>query len=262
MEPGKAISAIKKAGLGIAFTEHVDFAINFQKDPHATDAIRLPKGKRDFICDLKKYPKQYEKYRGEGVTLGLEFGLTQAYLSEHKKLCEYDYDFIIGSIHSVDGVELYHACHGKLPDEPYSRQIKSAPAEAIERYLTYANEMVLLYDFMDSFGHIDYIARYLPLLAENFSYAGFATEFDALFKTLAEREIALEINTCFIKETGKTLFELCRRFRELGGRLCTIGSDAHKVEDLGRNFKDAIKIADESGLAVVYFKERKPVCCG
>jgi len=264
MEPGEAISALKKAGLGIAFTEHVDFAESFQKDPLATDAPRGLEGMGDFVCDFKIYPKMYEKFRGEGVTLGLELGLTQAYLSENKKLAADDYDFIIGSIHTVDGIELYQACHGKLPKEPFAQQLKTAPTACISRYLSYAKEMIELYGFFDSFGHIDYIARYLPQLSQNFSYANFTAEFDALLKALAEREIALEINTCLLGkiDAGKTMLEICCRFAELGGRLCTIGSDAHKVSSLGRNFKDAKEIAETTGLMVVYYKERKPVRCG
>jgi histidinol-phosphatase (PHP family) len=254
MNPQDAVAKLKTQGLGIAFTEHVDFTEkNIDSDPHATDAIR---GLGDFVCDFAKYPAQYEKFRGEGVSLGLEFGMTQAFLSANKKIAEGDYDFIIGAIHSVDGVELYNALNGLLPGENFS--------PCISRYLIYAREMVEAYDgVIDAFAHIDYFARYTREIADNFFYENYAQEFDALLKILAEREIALEINTNrFGDETAqKTMFELCRRYKELGGRICTIGSDAHKTEKLAYCFADAKKIAHEAQLAVVNFKNRKPIRC-
>ncbi|MCL2223946.1 MAG: histidinol-phosphatase HisJ family protein [Defluviitaleaceae bacterium] len=261
MMPQEAIAALKKAGLGIAFTEHVDFVSHPSRNPNATD---VPRGVGDFICDFEIYPSQYKQFRGEGVMLGLELGLTKAFSPANKELADGDYDFILGSVHIVDGVELYFACNGTLPQEPFSHTLQHAPHEAISRYLRYAAEVVEQDDFFDSFGHIDYISRYLPQLAQEFSYANFTAEFDALFRTLAQQEIALEINTCLLGEdlAAQKMFDICRRFAQLGGRLCTIGSDAHNVSALGRNFKCARKIAEESGLAVVYFKERKPVRCG
>lgn len=289
----QAVAAMRAKGLGIAFTEHVDFSEeNPNKDPKATDAIR---GLGDFVCDFEKYPQGYAGLRGAGVTLGLEFGLTAAFAQANATLAAGDYDFIIGSVHSVDGIELYKAGtkRGVIGDEyvnePYAAGLHSPSKvdECIARYFAYAREMVEICGFFDAFGHIDYIARYGRLVAENFSYEKFAQEIDALLKSLAEREIALEINTgrfgrgygvspgntytvapepelspADLQKPVKIIRKICRRFAELGGRFCTIGSDAHDIASLGRGFAEAKEIASDAGLAVVYFKERKPVTCG
>ncbi|MCL1842516.1 MAG: histidinol-phosphatase HisJ family protein [Defluviitaleaceae bacterium] len=266
MCPKEAITTLKNKGLGIAFTEHVDFSENNNnKDPNASDAIR---GLGDFVCDFSIYPRKYEALRGPGVTLGLECGLTKAFLRENIKVANsFDYDFIIGSIHSVDGVELYKA--SKRPEfylnEPYAQQLHNPATvdECISRYLTYSREMVEQSNFFHAFGHIDYITRYAPGVKERFLYENFASEFDALLKILTERQIALEINTSrFSDDIGGEIFILCKRFAALGGRLCTIGSDAHSVENLGKSVKHAKRIASEAGLLPVYFKERKPIPCG
>jgi len=272
MSPEVAIAAAAAKGLGITFTEHVDYSDeNAKRDPNATDAIR---GVGDFVCDFTTYPAGYRKFRGAEVSLGLEFGLTHAFLAENKKLAAGDYDFILGSIHSVDGVEIYQACAGNLPNEPYAQAILSDDTDAvrgcIRRYLQYSAEMVQLSDFFDSFGHIDYIARYLPLASENFFYENFADEFDILLRMIAEREIALEINTKFLvsggqfpaRTSGEVMQKICRRFRELGGRLCTIGSDAHREGNVGHGISAGHELAAAAGLATVHFRERKPVHCG
>jgi histidinol-phosphatase (PHP family) len=57
------------------------------------------------------------------------------------------------------------------------------------------------------------------------------------------------------------MFEICRRYKEFGGRICTIGSDAHKAAKLAYCLDDAKKIANEAQLTVVNFKNRKPIRC-
>jgi histidinol-phosphatase (PHP family) len=269
MEAALAVHTSAKKGLGVTFTEHVDYADHSEKDPQAADA---PRGMGDFVCDFNIYPAQYKKFRGSSVMLGLEIGLTKAFLPANKQLAACDYDFIIGSVHGVDGVDLYKAGTKRkgFMHEPYAQQMHSADTvdECISRYLTYAKEMAELDCFYDAFGHIDYIARYAPLAGENFFYDKFTAEFDALLKALAERGLALEINTCLfgiahqMKNAEKVMLDICRRFAQLGGRLCTIGSDAHRVERLGHCISSAIEIARDSGLTAVYFKERKAIPCG
>jgi histidinol-phosphatase (PHP family) len=266
MPPQDAIAAAKSRGLGITFTEHADFADHIEKDPDATDFLR---GLGDFVCDFEKYPKEYKKYRGEGVILGLECGLTQAFLPENKKRAANDYDFIIGSIHSVDGAELYNAANGRLPDEEFARRLTSGDEnsvfECVRRYLIYAREMAEISNYFDSFGHIDYISRYVPLAEKFFSYENFPVEFDALLKIISEKNLVLEINTNTFggknAHAEKIMQKICTRFHELGGRFCTIGSDAHKVKNVGKCISAAKEIAQSSNLIPVYFKERKAIRC-
>ena len=48
-------------------------------------------------------------------------------------------------------------------------------------------------------------------------------------------------------------------FRELGGEILTIGSDAHTPEDIGANVADGAELAKAAGFRyLAYFKERKP----
>jgi histidinol-phosphatase (PHP family) len=101
--------------------------------------------------------------------------------------------------------------------------------------------------------------------AENFIFENFETEFNALLKAIAERELAMEINTATfgrVFENEKLMQKICHRFHKLGGKFCTIGSDAHVAEHLARHFDTAREIASEAKLIPVYFKERKRIVCG
>ena len=69
----------------------------------------------------------------------------------------------------------------------------------------------------------------------------------------------IEINTRRLDDEAaiKGLLPLYKRYHELGGRYCTLGSDAHYKEHVGRRLKEALAIAKECGLVPVYYKARK-----
>jgi len=244
MNAKEAIAALKNKGLGVVFTEHVDYVISEGRDHGATDAYN---GERDFVCDFDIYPSTYKSLRSKTTLLGLEIGLTAAYHSKNKETAAGDYDYILGSIHSVYGLDVYFT----FPE--------GDAVNFIAKYLTCAREMVEANDFIDAFGHIDYVARYNDDAKKNFLYDNYTSEFDALLKAIAERNLAIEINTArFDQEDAiKNLMPIYRRFKELGGKYCTIGSDAHNLLRLGADIDKAQDIADATGLRPVYFKERK-----
>jgi len=251
--PLEVIAKLKSKGLGTVFTEHVDYITPIEgRDISAKDAP-ISKWGVDFICDFDIYPSTYRHLRSDTVLLGLEIGLTAAYLPLNSKLAGDDYDFILGSIHYVDGIDLYH-------------DAKNLDAETFfSRFLTYSLEMVKLCGFFDSFAHIDYIVRHNEHIDRIFSYYSFVREFDALLKALVDRDLAMELNSARLDSDRavKQLLPIYKRFRELGGKYVTIGSDAHTLPGLGRNFAKALEITGMVGLTPVYFKGRKRiVCCG
>ncbi len=72
-------------------------------------------------------------------------------------------------------------------------------------------------------------------------------------------EISLEINAKRLDNSlsTKNLIDIYKRYRELGGKYVTIGSDAHIPSSIGLNFKQALQICEYVGLAPIYYKERK-----
>jgi len=249
LDPQLAINILKQKGLGIAFTEHVDFITPTQgKDMTATDT---PQGQRDFICDFDIYPSQYNQYRGKSVLLGLEVGLSQAYLPLNNQVANGDYDFILGSIHFVEGMDVYHDA------------AKEDAADFCRRYLTYGKKMVEKSGFFDSLAHIDYPARYSESLAKALRYELFPEEFDGLLSALVDRDIAMEINTSRFGDNNVVgqLLPIYKRFYSLGGRYVTIGSDAHGDWGLGRHHAKALGLASMAGLTPVFYYGRNRFEC-
>jgi len=248
-DPVQIIAALKAKGLGATFAEHVDFKTpTIGRDFSASD---VPHGDKDFICDFDMYPAQYRHLRSDTVLLGLEIALTAAFLPLNIQTADNDYDFILGSIHYVDGLDLFYDTP-KMEAETFCR-----------RYLTYSLEMVELCGFFDSFSHIDYIARYCEAARKQFAYTNYQQEFDTLLKALADRDLAMEINTARFDD-ARVVWELLpiyKRFKELGGRCVTIGSDAHQLGAVGRHHDKALGLAKLAELTPVYYKNRKRYVC-
>ena len=249
-DPGEIIGVLKKQGLGVCFTEHVDYVTPVEGlDKTAPD---IPQADTDFLTDLDDYPASYLRFKSGSVGLGLEIGLTRAYLEANRAAAALDgLDFIVGSIHFVDGYDIYYDYCASHPGDPYRRMLE------------YIKEMVELCEFFDSLGHIDYISRYSPLAEKNVLYTSYPGEYDALLKALIKNEKALEINTSRFGDPAAeaNLVRVYRRYYQLGGRYVTIGSDAHRLQKMGRHHGKALRIARDIGLRpVCYFNRKMEVC--
>ena len=230
-----AIETAKKQGLGIVFTEHIDFSYP---------------GELDFIFDPKEYWKEYEPLRCESVRLGVEVGLVPGERQQAEAfIAEVPFDEVIGSIHLVDGYDIYEkdGYEGKSQDEMY------------RRYFSLMENMVRSNPYIDILGHIDYISRYAPYEEPGIQYARWTEEIDAVLRAVIETDTVLELNT---RRFGtpinfKQLVPVYKRYRELGGRYVAIGSDAHTVEGIGAYFDIAEQFAEACGLTPVTFEKRK-----
>lgn len=231
----EALARAGKLNLGVIITEHMD--------------LRYPK-QNEFIFDVNEYFREYSKYRGENVLLGIEMGMGENCISENKSIIEkYDFDYVIGSIHLVDNMDFSHG-------DFYQNKSKE---EAFNEYFDTMQKCIKIYDFVDCLGHIDYICRYAPYADNEIYYEQYKDKIDDILSTVAEGEKAIEINTRRLnsKKAVQNLIPIYKRFRELGGKYVTIGSDAHKDNAIGANFEIAQHIADTCGLKNVYFKKRR-----
>lgn len=230
-----AMQRADELGIGMILTEHMDWAC---PEP-------------DFIFDVKQYFKDYTKYRSDKLLLGIEVGMQPACLEENRRLVqEHPFDYVIGSIHFVDNEDVY-------AESFYRSRTKR---EAYDRYFNAMLNCMKSYDFVDSLGHIDYIARYARYEDTEVYYHEFSDWIDEILKTVAQKEKAMEINTRRLidSEAAARLLPIYKRFYELGGQMVTLGSDAHHPEHVGRRLDVAREMAEACKLKVVYFKQRKP----
>lgn len=233
-----ASDALKRAddlNLGVVFTEHFDYGLELDG--------------KNFTFDSAAYMSEYKNLRGEKVLLGVEVGLRKfARAANENFIASADFDFVIGSIHLVDDVDIYYP-------EFFAGMDK---ATAYGKYFRQMAEEIALADF-DALGHIDYICRTAPYDNPEIDYATFHAEIDKVLKIVVERGKVMEINTRRF-DNHRAILELVpvyKKYRALGGRFVTIGSDAHKVDATGNYFARALDFAREVDLTPVTFRERK-----
>ena len=183
-----------------------------------------------------------------GVEIGLQPHLGDAYRTW---LSDKSFDFLIGSTHLVDRFDPYY------PDFWSSYDA----ASGVNRYLDVTLQNIRAFDDFDVYGHIDYIIRYVPDGERIFPYAQHADQVDAILKLLIEKGKGIEINTGGYKaglSEPNSCHDVLRRYRELGGEIITMGSDAHTTEYVAYRFADAREVLKECGFRYfTVFRERK-----
>lgn len=234
-----ALKAARAQGLGIVFTEHLD--------------VDFP-GDLDFSFDPEAYWKQYEPLRGDDLHLGIEVGM-QAKTAEASRafVARAPFDLVIGSVHLLRGIDIYEkeCFEGREKEELY------------REYFRTMAEMLACHDFIDVLGHIDYIARTAPYENPELSYGAFAEEIDAVLRAAIAQGVVLELNTRRLgsRRALKELAPIYARYRELGGKYVTLGSDAHGADAIGANFQTAEDFARAMGLKMVTFFARQMEFC-
>lgn len=198
------------------------------------------------IGDLKKYKADIEKlnakYDDIQIACGIEIGHIDQKAQEIKALLDtVDFDFVIASAHFVDGVDPYYP-------EYYEGKTKQ------QSYYEYLREIRDSIEHMDSrvsvLGHIGYAARYAPYEDKRIYYEEFKDVIDEMLKRAIARGIGIEINTSnFGRYYDETMppVSIIKRYRELGGEILTIGSDAHRLHEIGKEYDRARQIAIDAG---------------
>lgn len=207
--------------------------------------------------DVAAYAAEYEKIRSATdfpVNFGIEIGLRPECAARTKQMAaSYPFDFIIGSSHITAGKDMAYD-----PTFFDGRTRKDA-------YMVYFNEIlenVMLYDEFDVYGHLDYVVRYGGYAQKRIDYAEFSEILDEIFRALIRRDKGIEINTSGIRY-GLGAFcpsrELLKRYLELGGRIITLGSDAHRAQDLAADFGEAAALLESLGVKeIAVFRKRQP----
>ena len=224
----------------ICFTDHQDYGLKpgyFQVDPDAY---------REKMIQVRDAFK--DRIR---VLIGIEIGMHMDYRDEIKSfLQKYPFDFVLGSVHLVDGVDPYdRALYPGTDDEMY------------RRYFEQTLECVRHIDGFQALGHLDYVVRY-GYDQTAYTYQKYADVIDEILRELVSRGIALEVNTGGYKKGlgyPNPHPDIIRRFRELGGEMITLGADAHVPSYIGYEFDRAGAVIKEAGYKeITIFMNKKP----
>ncbi len=236
----------EKTGLGgIAITDHCE--INAQGKQKLWSYRTMKQSVRD---------AQRARDKGFNVLVGVELGQPEYSPDMAKKVLENSrYDIVLGSIHYLrDGLDFYYM---KYTDGSCD------PAKVYDEYLDEVLLMVERSDF-DSLAHLTYPLRYIYGRERvELDMVRYEHKYDQILTTLAQRGKALEINTSGARRKNGFLMpdtRLVRRFRELGGKYITLGSDTHKKEQFAAGLELGARQALAAGFTeAVYYRDRQPV---
>jgi len=134
--------------------------------------------------------------------------------------------------------------------------------QAERRYLEATLDCVKLHEDFDVLAHLTYIAkaRSNPV-SRPVPLAEHRELIDEILKVLARKGKGLEMNTSGVDRCGDFLpgEVYFRRFKELGGEIVTIGSDAHTADRVGEHTFRACELLKDIFGYVCTFEQRKPI---
>ncbi|MDH3394309.1 MAG: histidinol-phosphatase [Desulfobulbaceae bacterium] len=211
---------------GIVFLEHLEVGINYFETTWLS------------ADDFVDYRQEGERLRGEygdqiNIGLGVEVGYNPERISEIRQiLAGAAWDRIGISYHfmEIDGSHYNLLSRKRKNMEVFSRV---GINKVLERY--FAGLLAAINDLPGTaLCHLDAVLRHHPDLA--FSPSHFE-QIEAILAALAERKMALEVNTSgfALRNEPFPSLAIIHQAVDLGLRL-EAGSDAHRPEDVGRFF--------------------------
>ena len=107
------------------------------------------------------------------------------------------------------------------------------------------------------------MVRYGGYPEKTVSYDEFREELEAILDLLIEKGKGLEVNSSGYRyglDSPHPNLAILKRYREKGGRIVTLGSDAHQTDQLGAGLAEAAELLREAGFSeYAVFRERRPV---
>lgn len=224
------LKAISKEINEICLTEHISFD---------------PKDKSYNFFNFKDYKKELQKlskkYDGKiKIKKGLEIGEYHLYQKDFDKYFkEHNLDFIIGSIHNLNG-----------------RGFRTNIAENGVKYTyeTYFKEVLTFVEMgdFDVLGHLDIVQRYAFETGKVYNLDDYKDYIYDILKTIIARGKGIEVNTSGL--SNNLLFpklEILNMYKDLKGEILTVGSDAHSRNRVGENINYVYDILKDIGFKYI-----------
>jgi histidinol-phosphatase (PHP family) len=242
------IEAAIDSGLDIiGISDHTPYFSSDEDQPYPH--ITMPKSQfPDYVNEVLKLKKMYA---GKiEVLLGIEADFFPDLVEDYRRNFDlYPFDYIIGSIHHVDGISIFRK--GRWDGLSIQEKIRTK-----ETYYALIEQSARSGMFQ-ILGHIDAMKGYYP----DFSSIQTAAV-EHTMKMIGEHDIAIEINT-----SGKTKdvggwypsADILEKALHYGVKV-TFGSDAHDPERVGDDLESVRVQLKKIGFKDwVYFKEKKRI---
>ncbi len=239
------VLAVERGIAELAITDHVDF-----------DPTMPAYGFASFADRERDVREAAERWEPHG--LAIRFGVEVTYerrLEEDIRgwLRRHPHDYVIGSVH-VSAESPYKATNvatftsgRSLPDivGPYFDDVIGAARSGL----------------FDTIGHLDFVKRYLVPHVLPAQLAAAPDLYEPVLAALVDSGTALEVNASGLRQLPRETYPsaaIVARYRELGGRHVTVGSDAHRVEWFAYGLARAYHQVVEAGFEGLAFRRGGP----
>lgn len=211
----------------------------------------------DWKPSLEQWKRLRNRWPGKlEIRLGVEVGngvLNPAAVDASLTIPELD--FVIGSLHSqsaaAGGRGIFTVAHECTKKED--------GAAIIDDYMDMLEELVQT-DGYDVLGHVIYPLRYIPP-EYGLDLHPWWDRLAEVLRTVIRRGRGIELNTSAgaTVEQWRDVLEL---YRDLGGEVLTLGSDAHRPAHMAAAFPQAVELIRETGFRwLCVYRGRSPLFC-
>ncbi len=218
----------------IAFTEHLDFtptdiaygAFNYDKREVDLQAAR-------------------EEFSGR---LTIRAGIEVDYQTRHRSLIEdylgaHSFDYVLGSAHYINGAIM----------EDHRSYFSGKSVR--DAYVPYFDAAISVVEsgLFDALAHPDLVKRHGSRYFGKFVFEDFDPEIQSLLSAVISKGIILEVNSSGLRQPPEEAYpgwEAILMYKELGGRLVALGSDAHTPKQLGFGLSEVGLMVEQAGLEV------------
>jgi len=182
----------------------------------------------------------------KGIETGIQHGDTL--IKCENAANAFPYDFILGAFHAAHSQNLY------------SQYFKNrTPEEGFYDFYTYMADCVKEYKNFDVMAHFNVVDRYVDYVPD---YSPYMDIIESILKDLICSGKGIEFNTSSFRygmENTTPSKEILALYKSLGGEIITIGSDAHRAQDVGYGYDKAVSILKSHEFKYIStFENRKP----
>lgn len=226
-----------------------------------TDHFDLPYYKaRNSIKSINACYKNIDELNIDGVEIlkGIEISEMNWDKKDTERILEeLKPDVVIGSVHSV----LYKG-EISIHLRDFSKLTKEELDDFMHLYFKCVYNNIRC--GCDILGHLTLPLRYLGAKYNIFiDLVPYEDEINKILDYIIKNNIALEINTSALKNGIKDFLpdkNIIEKYKNMGGKLITLGSDAHTKENASYGFIEAKEMLLSLGITeAYYFKNRQPI---
>lgn len=233
-------AAIERDLKEIGFAEHIPLP-----------QIRDITGRMD-LSEFPTYCREIEAAQKEFPQIQIRFGLEADYISQHLDyiagfIQAYPFDYIIGSVHYLGIWNFDH------PD--YVGQYEAYGVDHVYRDYYKLLQQAASCGLFDIIGHFDLPKKFGHVAVDDCSDA-----IDATLKMIKQKDLTLDVNTSGLRKPVGDIYpseDILRRAFVLGIPI-SLGSDAHRPQEVGYHFNQTVALLQNIGYReYVSFEKRK-----